>query len=107
VSPWADRIAPYREPVSGEQAKFSIRQGVAGLLVGGIPELPYTHAFDDEAARDPRYVAARTSVDVVVTEGESMRGFADQTVMVRRDGRVITRWWPASRRSGTPSASAS
>jgi hypothetical protein len=45
VPPWADRIAPFRNPVSGEQAKFSIRQGVTGLLVGDIPELPYTHAL--------------------------------------------------------------
>ena len=75
---------------------FSIRQGVAGLLVGGIPELPYTHAFDDRAARDPRYVEARKRVDVVVLEGESVRGFADQTVIVRlRDGRVITKVVPS------------
>ncbi|WIX75635.1 MmgE/PrpD family protein [Amycolatopsis carbonis] len=92
VPPWADRIAPYREPVSGEQAKFSIRQGVAGLLVGGIPELPYTDAFDDQAARDPRYVEARKRVTVTVTEGESVRGFADQTVKATlADGRVITK----------------
>ncbi|WP_236787755.1 MmgE/PrpD family protein [Amycolatopsis sp. GM8] len=92
VPPWADRIAPFRDPVSGEQAKFSIRQGVAGLLVGGIPELPYTHAFDDKAARDPRYVAARERVTVTVTEGESVRGFADQTVtMTLDDGRVLTK----------------
>jgi 2-methylcitrate dehydratase len=96
VPPWADRIAPYREPVSGEQAKFSIRQGVAGLLVGGVPELPYTHAFDDAAARDPRYVHARERVDVVVLDGESVRGFADQTVIVTlRDGRVITKVVPS------------
>jgi 2-methylcitrate dehydratase PrpD len=92
VPPWADRIAPFREPVSGEQAKFSIRQGVTGLLVGGIPELPYTHAFDDNAARDPRYVEARKRVTVNVTEGESVRGFADQTVKATlMDGRVITK----------------
>ncbi|WP_375476334.1 MmgE/PrpD family protein [uncultured Jatrophihabitans sp.] len=91
VPPWADRIAPFREPISGEQAKFSIRHGVAGLLVGGIPDLPYTHAFDDEAARDPRYVAARQRVTLTVLEGESVRGFADQTVIVTlRDGRRIT-----------------
>jgi 2-methylcitrate dehydratase PrpD len=90
VPPWADRIAPFRDPVSGEQAKFSIRQGVAGLLVGGIPELPYTHAFDDKAARDPRYAAARERVTVTVLEGESVRGFADQTViMTLNDGRVL------------------
>jgi 2-methylcitrate dehydratase PrpD len=90
VPPWADRIAPFRDPVSGEQAKFSIRQGVAGLLVGGIPDLPYTHAFVDSAAQDPRYVAARERVQLTVTEGESVRGFADQTVIVTlTDGRVI------------------
>jgi 2-methylcitrate dehydratase PrpD len=90
VPPWADRIAPFREPVNGEQAKFSIRQGVAGLLVGGIPELPYTHAFDDKAARDPRYVEARKRVTITVLEGESVRGFADQTVIATlTDGRVI------------------
>jgi 2-methylcitrate dehydratase PrpD len=92
VPPWADRIAPFREPVSGEQAKFSIRQGVAGLLVGGIPDLPYTHAFDDAAARDPRYVEARKRVTITVREGESVRGFADQTVIATlKDGRVITK----------------
>jgi 2-methylcitrate dehydratase PrpD len=96
VPPWADRIAPYREPVNGEQAKFSIRHGVAGLLVGGIPDLPYTHAFDDSAARDPRYVKARERVTVTVLEGESVRGFADQTVIVTlTDGRVITRVVPS------------
>jgi 2-methylcitrate dehydratase PrpD len=96
VSPWADRISPYREPVSGEQAKFSIRHGVAGLLVGGIPELPYTHAFDDGAARDPRYVEARKRVTVTVLEGESVRGFADQTVIATlTDGRVITKVVPS------------
>jgi 2-methylcitrate dehydratase PrpD len=96
VPPWADRIAPYREPESGEQAKFSIRQGVAGLLVGGIPELPYTHAFDDKAARDPRYVEARKRVNVVTLEGESVRGFADQTVIATlKDGRVITKVVPS------------
>lgn len=96
IPPWADRIAPYREPVSGEQAKFSIRHGVAGLLVGGIPELPYTHAFDDAAARDPRYVDARKRVSVTVLEGESVRGFADQTVIAKlNDGRVITKVVPS------------
>ena len=96
VPPWADRIAPYRDPVNGEQAKFSIRHGVAGLLVGGIPELPYTHAFDDAAARDPRYVQARERVNVVVLEGESVRGFADQVVVATlRDGRVITKVVPS------------
>lgn len=100
VPPWADRIAPYREPVSGEQAKFSIRHGVAGLLVGGIPELPYTHAFDDAAARDPRYVEARKRVSVTVLEGESVRGFADQTVIATlNDGRVITKVVPSLERA--------
>ena len=96
VPPWADRIAPFREPESGEQAKFSIRQGVAGLLVGGIPQLPYTHAFTDAAARDPRYAAARKRVTVTVLEGGSnVRGFADQTVIATlADGRVITKVVP-------------
>jgi 2-methylcitrate dehydratase PrpD len=96
IPPWADRIAPYREPISGEQAKFSIRHGVAGLLVGGIPELPYTHAFSDAASRDPRYVAARARVTVTVLDGESVRGFADQTVIATlTDGRTITKLVPA------------
>jgi 2-methylcitrate dehydratase PrpD len=96
VPPWADRVAPFREPENGEQAKFSIRQGVAGLLVGGIPELPYTHAFSDEASRDPRYVEARKRVSLVVLAGESVRGFADQTVIATlKDGRVITKVVPS------------
>lgn len=96
VPAWADRVAPFRDPVSGEQAKFSIRQGVAGLLVGGIPQLPYVHAFSDEASRDPRYVAARERVSVHVIEGASVRGFADQKVTVTlRDGRVLTQVVPS------------
>jgi 2-methylcitrate dehydratase PrpD len=96
VPAWADRIAPYRDPDSGEQAKFSIRQGVAGLLVGGIPELPYTHAFSDSASRDPRYVAARERVHIHVDDSASVRAFADQTVVViLRDGQVIRRVVPS------------
>jgi 2-methylcitrate dehydratase PrpD len=96
VPPWADRVAPFREPRNGEQAKFSIRQGVAGLLVGGIPELPYTHAFTDDASRDPRYAQARKRVSIVVLDGDSVRGFADQTVVATlRDGRVITKVVPS------------
>lgn|SRR5882757_8167975 len=96
VPAWADRIAPFRDPVSGEQAKFSIRQGVAGLLVGGIPELPYTHAFSDEASRDPRYVAARERVHLHVDDSASVRAFADQKVVATlRDGHVIERVVPS------------
>jgi 2-methylcitrate dehydratase PrpD len=96
VPAWADRIAPYREPVNGEQAKFSIRHGVAGLLVEGIPELPYTSAFSDEASRDPRYVAARQRVTMHVDDSASVRSFADQTVKVTlHDGREITRVVPS------------
>jgi 2-methylcitrate dehydratase PrpD len=103
IPPWADRIAPYREPISGEQAKFSIRHGVAGLLVGGIPELPYTHAFSDAASRDPRYVAARARVTVTVLDGESVRGFADQTVIATLvDGRTVTKVVPALEKTEIP-----
>jgi 2-methylcitrate dehydratase PrpD len=104
VPPWADRIAPFRDPNSGEQAKFSIRQGVAGLLVGGIPDLPYTHAFTDDAARDPRYVAARERVTVNVIEGGSnVRGFADQTVVATlTDGRLITKVVPTLEAASYP-----
>jgi 2-methylcitrate dehydratase PrpD len=96
VPPFADRVAPFKDPVNGEQAKFSIRQGVAGLLVEGVPELPYVSAFSDEASRDPRYVAARERVRIVVEEGESVRGFADQTVVATlTDGRTLTQVVPA------------
>lgn len=96
VPAWADRIAPFRDPVNGEQAKFSIRHGVAGLLVEGIPELPYIDAFSDEASRDPRYVVARDRVRIHVDDSASVRAFADQTVTVTlRDGRTITRVVPS------------
>ncbi|GAA0607857.1 MmgE/PrpD family protein [Sporichthya brevicatena] len=95
VPTFADRIAPYRDPQNGEQAKFSIRQGVAGLLVGGIPELPYTDAFYDSSAQDPRYVAARERVTITVDNTANVRGFADQTLTVRlRDGRTLTKVVP-------------
>jgi len=96
IPAWADRIAPFREPQNGEQAKFSIRQGVAGLLVLGIPELPYTDAFSDAASRDPRFVAARERVNIHVDDSASVRSFADQTVTVTlKDGRTITRVVPS------------
>jgi 2-methylcitrate dehydratase PrpD len=96
VPSWADRVAPFRDPQNGEQAKFSIRQGVAGLLVEGVPQLPYVNAFTDEASRDPRYVAARRRVNILVKEGASVRDFADQSVTVTlNDGRVITKVVPS------------
>jgi 2-methylcitrate dehydratase PrpD len=96
IPAWADRIAPYRNPQNGEQAKFSIRHGVAGLLVGGIPELPYIDAFSDAASRDPRYVAARERVNIHVDDSASVRAFADQSVTVHlKDGRSISRVVPS------------
>jgi 2-methylcitrate dehydratase PrpD len=81
VPPWADRVASFRDPVNGEQAKFSIRHGVAALLVDGVPELPYTRPFSDETCNDPRYVAARGRVTLNIEAGlPSERSFTNQTV---------------------------
>ena len=93
VPPWADRIASFREPENGEQAKFSIRQGVAALLVDGVPPLPYLRPFSDETCNDPRYVAARSRVELRVEEGgENQRGFAHQVVTLHLvDGRAVSR----------------
>ena len=93
VPPWADRVASFREPVNGEQAKFSIRQGVAALLVDGIPVLPYTRPFSDDTCSDPRYVEARKRVTLNIEEGgQSERGFANQSVtLTLRDGRVVSK----------------
>ena len=69
-----------------------------------IPDLPYTHAFTDDAARDPRYVAARERVTANVIEGGSnVRGFADQTVVATlTDGRVITKVVPTLEAASYP-----
>ena len=93
VPPWADRVASVREPTNGEQAKFSIRQGVAALLVDGVPELPYLRPFSDETCNDPRYVEARKRVTLNVEEGvPSQRGFALQTVtMTLKDGKTVSK----------------
>lgn len=93
VPPWADRVASFREPQNGEQSKFSIRQGVAALLVDGIPRLPYLRPFADDTCGDPRYLAARERVTLTIETGlASQRGFSNQTVIVHlRDGRTVSK----------------
>lgn len=93
VPPWADRIASFKEPVNGEQAKFSIRQGVAALLVDGTPELPYLRPFSDETCNDPRYIGARQRVNLHIEQGvPSQRAFVDQTVTLHTtDGRTLSK----------------
>jgi 2-methylcitrate dehydratase PrpD len=93
VPPWADRVASFQEPNNGEQAKFSIRQGVAALLVDGVPQLPYLRPFSDETCNDPRYGEARTRVNLTIEQGgESQRGFAQQTVTLNlKNGETLTK----------------
>jgi 2-methylcitrate dehydratase PrpD len=84
IRPFLDRVARFRDPVDGEQAKFSLVQGIAGLLVEGVPLMPYVSAFTDTAAKDKRYAAARRRVHLVVeTDRPSVRGFDAQTVTIR------------------------
>ena len=92
VPPFAVRIASYPDPVGGEQAKFSLQQAIAGILVDGVPRLPYVTAFTDEASQDPRYVDARRRVSVVVDPSKpNVRGFDTQVVtLVLRDGRRLS-----------------
>jgi 2-methylcitrate dehydratase PrpD len=89
VPPFAARVAGFEEPQTAEQAKFSIVHSVAGILVEGVPELPYTAAFTDEAATDPRYVTARRRIELVIDEARpDVRGFDAQSVEVElSDGR--------------------
>lgn len=91
VPPWADRVASFREPINGEQAKFSIRQGVAALLVDGIPDLPYLRPFSDETCGDPRYATARDRVRLNIQEGlSSQRSFTNQFLTMHlKDGRTL------------------
>ena len=89
VPPFAHRVAGFDDPQTAEQARFSIVHSVAGVLVEGVPELPYMGAFSDEAAIDPRYAAARGRIELVIDGSRpNVRGFAAQTVeVVLRDGR--------------------
>jgi 2-methylcitrate dehydratase PrpD len=91
VPPFASRVAAFEEPVTADQAKFSIRQAAAGILLRGIPELPYTWAFSEEMATDPEFVAARDRVVLIVNDAvPNQRGFSSQTVTIRlRDGRTL------------------
>ncbi|MGH8999744.1 MAG: MmgE/PrpD family protein [Acidimicrobiia bacterium] len=93
LPPFATRVASFEEPETGEQAKFSIRQAVAGVLVEGVPRLPYLSAFTDEAARDRRYADARRRITLIPDErAADVRGFDSQTVtVVLRDGRRLSR----------------
>lgn len=93
VPPFASRVAAFEEPTTGEQAKFSISQGIAGILLDGIPTLPYMTAFSDEASRDPRFAAARERVKITLDGSRpNVRGFDSQTVTaVLRDGRTLSR----------------
>jgi 2-methylcitrate dehydratase PrpD len=55
VPPWADRIAPYREPVSGEQAKFSdhliVRLRDGQVITNVVPSLEaHRHTLDERIA---------------------------------------------------------
>jgi 2-methylcitrate dehydratase PrpD len=93
VPPWADRVASFKDPENGEQAKFSIRQGVAGILVDGIPELPYVRPFSDATCNDPQYVEARKRVILTIEEGQpNQRAFVKQSVVITlHDGRILSR----------------
>ena len=92
VPPWADRVAAFKEPADAEQAKFSIRHGVAGVLVDGVPELPYRRPFSHETFNDPRYIAARKRVNLKIEpDVPSQRDFAQQEVTLHlKDGRTLT-----------------
>jgi 2-methylcitrate dehydratase PrpD len=88
VPPFAERIASFHAPETGEQAKFSLEQAVAGVLVDGVPTVPYIAPFTDAGSRDQRYVAARQRVEVKINEAlPNERGFAAQevTVVTRKD----------------------
>jgi 2-methylcitrate dehydratase PrpD len=95
VPPWADRVASFKikDPENGEQAKFSIRQGVAGILVDGIPELPYVRPFSDAACNDPQHVEARKRVILTIDEGQpNQRAFVKQSVEITlHDGRILSK----------------
>jgi 2-methylcitrate dehydratase PrpD len=93
VPTWADRVASHRDPENGEQAKFSIRQGVAALLVDGVPELPYTRPFSDDTFGDPRYVQARARVKITIDDsGANQRSFARQKVILTlKGGRQVSK----------------
>jgi 2-methylcitrate dehydratase PrpD len=92
VPPFAERIASFHAPATGEEAKFSLEQAVAGLLVDGVPTYPYIAPFTDEGIRDPRYRAARDRVEVRINESmPNQRGFqAQQVTVVLTDGRSHT-----------------
>jgi hypothetical protein len=76
------------------------------VLVGGIPELPYVHAFTDAAAVDPRYVAARQRVTVGVDPTQAdVRAFDANTVAVRLvDGRRFEKTVEQLKVRGRPDA---
>jgi 2-methylcitrate dehydratase PrpD len=83
VPPFAERIASFHTPETGEQAKFSLEQAVAGVLVDGVPTVPYIAPFTDAGSRDERYVAARKRVEVQINDAlPNERGFAAQQVTV-------------------------
>jgi 2-methylcitrate dehydratase PrpD len=93
IPSFTGRVAGFGDPLDGEQAKFSIPQGIAGLLVDGVPKLPYVTAFTDMAARDERYANARKRVHVLVeTNRPNVRGFDAHTVtVVLKDGRRLSK----------------
>ena len=92
VPPFAERIASFHAPTTSEEAKFSLEQAVAGLLVDGVPTYPYIAPFTDAGIHDPRYIAARDRVQVRINESmPNQRGFqAQQVTVVLTDGRSHT-----------------
>jgi 2-methylcitrate dehydratase PrpD len=93
VPAFADRVASFKEPTNGEEAKFSIRHAAAGILVDGVPDLPYIKPFTDAGAEDSRYIEARRRVRLVLNEAAgNTRGFASQTVnLTLVDGRQLSK----------------
>jgi 2-methylcitrate dehydratase PrpD len=92
VPPFAERIASFHEPANGEQAKFSLEQAVAGVLVDGIPEIPYIAPFTDAGSKDERYIEARQRVHVRINESmPNVRGFqAQEVTVILTDGHSYT-----------------
>ncbi|MCC6531102.1 MAG: MmgE/PrpD family protein [Burkholderiales bacterium] len=83
-------LMKFPEPKTGEEAKFSFRHIFgAALLKGKV----WIDSFSDEAAVDPKYVAARARVDEVVhPDWPTSRAEARIPVTIKlKDGRVLSK----------------
>jgi 2-methylcitrate dehydratase PrpD len=82
VHSYAAAVTHYRDPKNRLEGRFSVTHGAAAALLHDQPSID---AYTDEAVTDPRAVAARGLVEIVVDDSVGKQGA--RVVIALKDGR--------------------